>query len=74
MANKRFYLAACNSEGICYGFLREDGSISENPDNETGLLMGFEKESDAAMRVLQINLGHILLPNGAPYRVAVVRG
>ena len=69
---KLYYLAACDSEGICYGILRGDGSVSGTPDNEIGLLMEFDKRSDAALKAAQINLGHVLLPDGAPYRVAVV--
>lgn len=69
-----YYLAVCNNEGKCYGFLREDNSISKDPDNEMDKLISYKKKSEASEKAMQINLGHALLPNGAGYRVAVVKG
>ena len=69
-----YYLATCDNDGRCFGFLRKDRSISKNPDNEVDKLMAFKRKSDANEIVLQINLGHMLLPNGVSYRVAVVKG
>lgn len=68
-----YYLAVCNNDGICYGFLKKDGGISTDPDNEKDLLEMFRKKSEANKKCLQINLGHMLLPDGALFRVAVVK-
>lgn len=68
-----YYLAACDNEGRCFGFLRKDRSISKNPDAEMDQLMSFKRKKDTNEIVLQINLGHMLLPNGVGYRVAVVK-
>ena len=69
-----YYLACCDNDGKCFGFLRKDRSISRDPDNEMDKLMFFKRKKDANEIVLQINLGHMLLPNGYGYRVAVVKG
>lgn len=69
-----YYLAACDSNGKCFGFLRDDGLVSEDPDNEMDKLKKYKKKADANEKAMQINLGHMLLPNGSPYRVAVVKG
>jgi len=69
-----YYLAACDIDGRCFGFLRTDNTISKNPDKEMDKLICFKKKSEASEKVMQINLGHLLLPNGAPFRVAVVKG
>lgn len=69
-----YYLAACNNEGKCFGFLKKDRSISRDPDHEMDQLMAFKKKKDTNEIVMQINLGHMLLPNGPKYRVAVVKG
>lgn len=69
-----YYLAACNNEGICIGYLRIDNTVSENPDDENGKLLCYKKKSEATKKAMQINLGHALLPNGANFRVAVVKG
>ncbi len=68
----KFLLVVCDSQNVCRGFLREDGSISQDPDNEFELLMIFNKGSNASMRASQINQEHNLLPDGTPYRVAVM--
>lgn len=69
-----FYLAVCDDEGICYGFLKKDNSISFDPDNEMDSLISFKRKKDASEKVMQINLSHMLLPNGHTYRVTVVKG
>lgn len=68
-----YYLAACDDDGRCFGFLKTDETISRNPDNEIDKLMVFKKKREANEKALQINLGHMLLPNGRSYRVAVVK-
>lgn len=37
-------------------------------------LLCYKKKSEASEKAMQINLGHMLLPNGADFRVAVVKG
>ena len=69
-----YYLATCDNAGKCFGFLKKDRFISTNPDAEMDKLMAFKRKKDTSEIVLQINLGHMLLPNGVGYRVAVVKG
>ena len=69
-----YYLAVCDNDGRCYGYLRTDNTVSKEPDKEIDKLMCFKKKSEASEKVMQINLGHLLLPNGAPFRVVVVKG
>lgn len=69
-----YYLAVCDSDGKCIGFLKNNMEISKNPDNELNELMSFKKKSDSNEKVMQINLGHSLLPYGFPYRVTPVKG
>jgi hypothetical protein len=69
-----YYLATCDDNGKCFGFLRTDNTISKDPDNEIEKMMYFRRKSDANEKALQINLGHTLLQNGTPYRVAIVKG
>ena len=68
-----YYLACCDSEGKCFGFLRQDKTVSKNPDNERDKLMKFKKKSDSNEIVLQINMSQ-MLPNGYPFRVVAVKG
>ena len=68
-----WYLAACDSEGKCFGFLRNDKTISKDPDNEMDKLMKFKTKRDTNEICLQINMGHHLLPDGPSFRVAPVR-
>lgn len=70
----KYYLACCDSDGRCFGFLRTDDTVSKDPDNEVDKLLVFKRKSDANEKVLQINLSHALLPNGFPFRVTPVRG
>jgi hypothetical protein len=72
--NSMYYLAVCDDEGRCFGYLRTDNTVSKNPDEEMNQLMSFKKKKDASEKVMQINLGHLLLPNGAPFRVTVAKG
>lgn len=69
-----YYLAVCDSDGKCIGFLKNNMEISKNPDDELNKLMSFKKKSDSNEKVMQINLGHTLLPNGFLYRVTTVKG
>lgn len=69
-----YYLAVCNNDGVCYGYLKKDNSISKDPDNEIDKLICYKNKSQANEKALQINLGHLLLPNGSTFRVAVVKG
>jgi hypothetical protein len=68
-----YFLAACDDSGRCFGFLRKDGSVSKNPDAEPDKLKSYEKKAYADEKAMQINLGHALLPDGSPFRVAVVK-
>ena len=66
-----YYLAACDNDGRCFGFLRTDNTVSKDPDNEMDKLICFKKKSEACEKVMQINL---LLLNRAPFIVTVVKG
>ena len=68
-----YYLACCDSDGKCFGFLRRDKTVSKNPDNERDKLMKFKKKSDSNEIVLQINMSQ-MLPNGYLFRVVAVKG
>lgn len=69
----KWYLACCDDNGKCFGFLRKDHTVSRDPDSEIEKLMSFHRKKDANEIILQINLGHLLLPDGANYRVATVK-
>ncbi len=69
-----YYLAACDNDGRCFGFLRKDRTVSRDPDNEMDQLMAFKRKKDTSEIVLQINFGHMLLLNGCEYRVTAVKG
>ena len=71
-----YYLAACDDDGRCFGFLRTDNTVSKKPDEEMDKLICFKKKSEASEKVMQINLSRLLLPNGVgmPFRVTVVKG
>ena len=68
-----YYLACCDSEGKCIGFLRNDRTMSKDPDSEIDKLMSFKKKGDANETILQINMSR-LLPYGYPFRVTLVKG
>lgn len=68
-----YYIACCDNEGKCFGFLRNDKSVSKNPDNEMDKLMKFKRKGDANELILQWNLGHMLLPNGSDFRITTVK-
>lgn len=69
-----YYIACCNNDGKCFGFLRNNKTVSKDPDNEMMELMRFKRKSEANELVLQWNLGHMLLPNGSNFRITVVKG
>lgn len=68
-----YYLACCDNNGKCFGFLRTDKTVSTDPDKEKDKLMKFKKKADTNEVCLQINLSHGFLPNGYPFRVAAVK-
>ena len=68
-----WYLACCDNEGKCFGFLRKDRTVSTNPDAELWKLMSFKRKADTNETIMQINLSHMLLPNGSAYRVTAVK-
>ena len=69
-----YYLACCDDSGKCIGFLRNDKTVSTDPDNEKDKLMRFKKKADTNEICLQINLSRMLLPNGYPFRIVAVKG
>ena len=69
-----WYLACCDNDGRCFGFLRKDKTISTNPDAELGKLMSFKRKADTNETIMKINLSHMLMPNGVAYRVTAVKG
>lgn len=68
-----YYIACCDDDGICFGYLRTDKTVSENPDREMNKLMKFKRKTDVDEICLQINMSRALLPNGYPFRVCAVR-
>ena len=68
-----WYLAACDDDGKCFGFLRKDKTVSKDPDNEVDKLMTFKKKADTNEICMQINLSRMLMPNGFTFRVAPVK-
>lgn len=62
-----WYLAACDDDGKCIGFLRNDMRISKDPDNEQDQLMSFKRKSDTNEICMQINFSKMLLPNSVGY-------
>lgn len=68
-----YVLACCDSNGRCFGFLREDKTVERDPDNNLDKLKKFSKKSDTSEICLQINLSHALLPNGISFRVTPVK-
>ncbi len=69
-----YYLACCNDAGKCFGFLRKDRTISTDPGVDMDKLMSFKTKRETSEIVMQINLSHMLMANGIPYRVAAVKG
>jgi len=69
-----WYLACCDNDGRCFGFLRKDRTVSTNPDAESEKLMSFKRKADTNETIMQINLSHMLMPNGVAYRVTAVKG
>lgn len=69
-----YYLACCDDDGKCFGFLKYDKTVSTDPDNEMDKLMSFKRKKDTNELIMQINLSNMLLPNGYPFRVTAVKG
>ena len=71
-----WYLATVDDEGKCFGFLKNDMTISKDPDNEKDLLMKFKRKADTNEICMKINFSKMLLPNsvGYSFRVAPVKG
>lgn len=40
-----YYLACCDDNGICFGYLKKDRRVSENPDRDKENLMCFAKKT-----------------------------
>ena len=68
-----WYLAACDNDGKCFGFVTKDDKVTENTE-DLSKLKAFKTKKETNKIVMQINLGHMLLPNGRPYRVCAVKG
>ncbi len=47
-----WYLAACDDDGVCFGLLRKDKSVSENPNAEASKLMTFKTKKQASETVM----------------------
>ena len=69
-----WYLACCDDSGKCFGYLKKDKTVSKDPDNEINQLMAFKRKKDANEIIMQINMSHLLMPNGFDFRVAVIKG
>lgn len=69
-----WFLACCDDDGVCIGYLTKNQQVCEDPDNDISNLMSFDKKKDAEAKAMQINLSKALLPNGYPFRVVVVKG
>lgn len=68
----KYYLACCNDNGECIGFLTENKTVcKDNMDK----LMTFKKKADAKEKCWQINFGYLLFSDGErfPFRVTPVR-
>lgn len=68
-----WYLAACNNDGKCFGFVTKDGNVTEDTE-DLNKLKSFKTKKETNEIILQTNLSHMLLPNGSPYRVVAVKG
>ena len=69
-----YYVACCDNEGKCFGFLKNDKTVSVDPDSDLCQLISFKRKKDANEIVMQINMSNLLMPNGYPYRVVAVKG
>lgn len=69
-----YYLACCDDNGICFGYLKKDRGVSENPDRDKENLMCFARKLDANEIIMQVNLSNALLMDGYPFRVTAVKG
>lgn len=71
---KKWVLYACDSDGRAFGMLGKNREvITDQAQMTKENVMLFNKKADTSELVMQINLGHMLLPNGVPYRVCPVR-
>lgn len=68
-----YYLACCDDNGTCIGFLTVDKTVCSDPNVNPNYLMSFKRKRDSNETVMQINLSR-LLPNGYPFRVVAVQG
>ncbi len=70
-----WYLATINDEGNCFGFLKKDMTISNDPDNEKDELLSYKKKADTNEICMKINFSKMLLQNsvGYSFRVAPVK-
>lgn len=75
-----YVLACCDADGRCFGFLRNDKETVETDGkklDETNFIKNnlavYKRKKDTNEICMQINLGHMLLPNGRAYRVTPVR-
>lgn len=69
-----YVLACCDNNGKCFGFFGKDRSVISDENKLTEeYLMVFDKKRDTNEICMQINLGHLLLPNGSAYRVTPVK-
>lgn len=69
-----YYLACCDDNGICFGYLKRDRGVSDNPDKDKENLMCFARKRDANEIIMQVNLSNALLMDGYPFRVTAVKG
>lgn len=69
-----WYIACCDSEGKCFGFLKKNRTVSTDPDIDVNDLMNFRTRKQTNETCLQINLAHALLPDGPSYRAVAVKG
>lgn len=70
-----YYLACCDDEGKCFGYLdKNNNPVSDENKFNDDYLLTFKDKRTANEKIMQINLGKILLPNGYPFRVVAVKG
>ena len=70
----RYYIACCDDNGKCIGYLKNDDSVSSDPDKDIDELMCFDTKPAASEKVMKANLSRLLMPSGIPYRTVAVRG
>ena len=67
-----WYLACCDDEGICIGFLTKDKRVLQDADGYEEELIAFKKKADCNEIVLQINMSRSLLGGCGGYDFRVV--